>query len=105
MARTALVAGGTGLVGAALLRRLVQHPQYAEVRALGRRPPPLESPKLRFVASDFADLGALGAPLASLGLVGPLAKYRPVAADDVAAALVRYALADTRGVHVHHLPE
>ena len=211
MPRTALIAGATGLVGAALLRQLTAHDAYAEVRALGRRPPSLESGKIRNVASDFGNLAQLGAelavddvfcclgttlraagsraafervdyhmvvdlarathkagaqrflvvsavgasarspafysrvkarmeeavaevpftavhivrpslllgeraehrpgealaqklaPLLSVGMVGPLAKYRPVAADDVAAALVRYALADTRGVQVHHL--
>jgi uncharacterized protein YbjT (DUF2867 family) len=211
--RTALIAGATGLVGAALLRRLAADADYAEVRVLGRRPPPLEAGKIRFVASDFSNLAELAselavddvfcclgttlrqagsraafervdyhmvvdlaraahkagakrflvvsavgasarspafysrvkarmeqavgeipfeavhvvrpslllgaraefrpgerlaqlaAPLLSLALVGPLAKYRAVEADAVAAALARLARANTRGVHVHHLPE
>lgn len=212
MSRKALVAGGTGLVGGLLLRRLVARDEYAEIRVLGRRPPPLEHGKLRFVASDFANLGelrdalavddvfcALGttirkagsraafervdyhmvvdlaraaqqagarrflvvssigasvrspafysrvkgrmeeavaavpfeavhivqpslllgeraelrpgerlaqklAPLLALGLAGPLAKYRPVEAGDVADALVTLALSGEHGVHRHTLP-
>jgi uncharacterized protein YbjT (DUF2867 family) len=211
MARTALVAGATGLVGAALLRRLLDQPEYAEIRVIGRRPPPLEAGRIRRVASDFTNLGELAAelavddvycclgttlrkagsraafervdyhmvvdlaraarqagakrflvvsavgasaaapafysrvkarmekavaalpfeavhvvrpslllgergehrpgeraaqqlaPLLSAFLRGPLAKYRPVHADEVAAALVRLALSDERGVHVVHL--
>lgn len=65
MSRIAVVAGGTGLVGAALLRRLVADPRYGEVRALGRRPPPLQHARLQFLQSDFGDLGRLGARLAA----------------------------------------
>jgi uncharacterized protein YbjT (DUF2867 family) len=64
MSRIALVAGATGLVGAALLRRLLDDPDYAEVRALGRRPPSLEAGKIRFVHTDFGNLAELGAELA-----------------------------------------
>lgn len=44
--RVALVAGGSGLVGSALLPLLLQAPDYARVTALSRRPLPLESAKL-----------------------------------------------------------
>ena len=64
MSRTALVAGATGLVGLALLRQLAANTAYGEVRVLGRRSPPLQSGKLRFVASDFGNLESLGAELA-----------------------------------------
>ena len=64
MARTALVAGATGLVGAALLRRLAADAEYTEVRALGRRPPPGARGKVRFVESDFGNLAALARELA-----------------------------------------
>ena len=212
MSRTALVAGATGLVGGALLRQLLARSEYGEIRVLGRRPPALEAGMLRFVASDFTNLGELGAelaaddvycclgttlrkagsraafervdyhmvvdlaraahkagarrflvvsavgaskaspafysrvkarmeaavselpfesvqivrpslllgartelragerlgqklaPLLSPFMVGPLAKYRPVEAAAVAAALVQLAFADVRGTHVHELP-
>lgn len=39
-ARTALVAGATGLVGGHLLRLLLAHPAYARVVTVGRRPVP-----------------------------------------------------------------
>jgi uncharacterized protein YbjT (DUF2867 family) len=64
MTRTALVAGATGLVGAALLRRLAVHAGYGEVRVLGRRPPPGLPAKARFIATDFSDLAAHAAALA-----------------------------------------
>ena len=64
MARIALVAGATGLVGTALLRRLAADPEYREVRVLGRRAPAQAGAKVRFVASDFANLDALAPELA-----------------------------------------
>lgn len=65
MSRTALVAGATGLVGSALLRELSSRAEYAGIRVLGRRPPALASGRIRFVATDFADLDALGDTLAA----------------------------------------
>lgn len=64
MARIALVAGATGLVGGLLLRRLADSPAYGEVRVIGRSPPSFEHGKVRFIASDFSDLAAHGAELA-----------------------------------------
>lgn len=46
----------------------------------------------------------LASPLLSPLLQGPLAKYRPVQAEDVAGALVRLALDGPAGVHRHTLP-
>ena len=56
MSRTAVVAGATGLVGRALVRKLEQAREYAEVRVIGRRAPAPAGAKVRFVATDFADL-------------------------------------------------
>ena len=61
--RTALVAGATGLVGAALLRQLLDHPEYAEIRVIGRRPPALEAGRIRFLSSDFSNLAELASQL------------------------------------------
>jgi uncharacterized protein YbjT (DUF2867 family) len=44
--RTALVAGGSGLVGRALLPLLLAAPEYARVQALSRRPLPIEHARL-----------------------------------------------------------
>lgn len=212
MARNAVIAGATGLVGGALLRRLAGDARYAEVRVLGRRAPAALPAKARFVATDFSDLathaaalaaddvfcclgttiraagsqaafervdyhmvvdlaraarqagarrflvvsavgaseraaafysrvkgrmeravrqlpfeavhivrpslllgeraerrpaeklGQLLAPVLTPVLQGPLAKYRAVPADEVAAALVTLAQGPAKGVHVHHLP-
>jgi len=212
MARIALVAGATGLVGSALLRRLADDASYREIRVLGRRPPAHESTKIKFIATDFGDLpshaaalaaddvfcclgttikvagsrpafervdyhmvvdlaryahkagakrflvvsavgaserstvfysqvkgrmesavrqlpfeavhivrpslllgeraesrpgeklGAIVAPLLAPLLVGPLAKYRAVSAEDVAAALLQLARSPAKGAQVHHLP-
>jgi uncharacterized protein YbjT (DUF2867 family) len=64
MARTALVAGATGLVGSALLQLLAADAGYREVRVLGRRPPAQAGGKARFIESDFANLAALSRELA-----------------------------------------
>jgi uncharacterized protein YbjT (DUF2867 family) len=54
--RVALVAGGSGLVGSALLPLLLGAPEYARVNAISRRPLPLENAKLanRIVRFDAA---------------------------------------------------
>jgi uncharacterized protein YbjT (DUF2867 family) len=67
MSRTALVAGATGLTGGMLLKELVARRDYGEVRVIGRRPPShgaAGAGKVRFVASDFTNLGTLAADLA-----------------------------------------
>jgi uncharacterized protein YbjT (DUF2867 family) len=38
-------------------------------------------------------------------LVGPLRKYRAIPAEEVASAMVRAALRNTRGIHIHHFEE
>jgi uncharacterized protein YbjT (DUF2867 family) len=45
-ARTALVAGSSGMVGARLLPLLLNAPEYARVHALSRRPLSLEHPRI-----------------------------------------------------------
>jgi len=65
MARTALLVGATGLVGAALLERLLAAADYESVIVLGRRAPARAHPKLRFVKSTLEDLDALADPLAA----------------------------------------
>ena len=62
--RTALVAGGSGLVGGQLLPLLLQSPQYTRVHALSRRPLLFDHPRLanrvvRFEASLQAQLKGL----------------------------------------------
>lgn len=54
MAKTALLIGGTGLVGSALLRQLLDDPAYGRVIAFGRRAPQLQHPKLE---AHVVDLG------------------------------------------------
>jgi len=65
MARIAVVAGATGLVGDRLLLRLADSSDYDEIRVLGRRPPSREAGKIRFVATDFSDLPAHASALAA----------------------------------------
>lgn len=55
-ARSALIAGATGLVGGFLLRRLVEDPRYCAVHALVRRSLNFEHPKLREHRVDFDHL-------------------------------------------------
>src|SRR2546423_1762295 len=59
-----LLTGGTGLVGTDILGRLVQ--DDSEVVSVGRRPPPIASPRVTWVEADLATdhrriLGALPA--------------------------------------------
>ena len=49
-------------------------------------------------------LAQRAAPLLAKLTRGPLQRYRPVTADEVAEAMLRIALRGERGVHVHHLP-
>ena len=46
--RVALVAGGSGLVGRALLPLLLAAPEYARVQAISRRPLPMEHARLAY---------------------------------------------------------
>ena len=56
--RTALLAGATGLIGRALLARLLDAPDYSRITALVRRPPTdlAAHPKLDLRIVDFANL-------------------------------------------------
>jgi uncharacterized protein YbjT (DUF2867 family) len=53
-----LLAGATGLVGAAALDRMLGREPGPAVVAVGRRPPPRSHPRLRAVVGDFSRLGA-----------------------------------------------
>jgi uncharacterized protein YbjT (DUF2867 family) len=55
--RIALVAGGTGLVGTALLQRLLRTGDFSRVHAITRRPLLLDHPKLANRVMALEDLG------------------------------------------------
>ena len=58
-AREALVAGATGLVGRAVLARLLADKQYSAVHCVGRRAPAQQDPKLRVhLADSFSEFVA-----------------------------------------------
>lgn len=50
------------------------------------------------------DLAQRLAPLIAPLFRGPFKKYRPVSADEVAAAMEQLALSAAKGVKIHHLP-
>lgn len=52
--KIALVIGGTGLVGTALLEQLAADDRYVEIVAIGRSCPTVESPKISFVENDLS---------------------------------------------------
>jgi uncharacterized protein YbjT (DUF2867 family) len=54
--RTALIAGGSGLVGGCLLRGLLDDAEYDRVVAIGRRPLAMSHPKLIQLTVDFTAL-------------------------------------------------
>lgn len=59
--RTAIVAGGTGLVGHELLAGLLADPTVTQVHCVGRRKPNIADAKLASHEMDFAALAALPA--------------------------------------------
>lgn len=63
--RTALVAGATGVVGMALLTRLLADARYGSVKVLTRRPLKLTHRKLLVLSLPDADLAKLGSALAA----------------------------------------
>ncbi|HEX4051944.1 MAG TPA: NAD(P)H-binding protein [Steroidobacteraceae bacterium] len=94
--RIALVAGGSGLVGRALLPVLLAAPEYARVQAISRRPLPLEHARLanrvlRFDASLDSQLKGLAVQDAfcclgtTLRAAGSQAAFRAVDHDLVLA--------------------
>jgi uncharacterized protein YbjT (DUF2867 family) len=88
----AVVAGATGLVGRAVLARLLADPAYSAVHAVGRRAPEQQHPKLVVhVAPSFSDLKlppvddvfiALGT---TIKVAGSAAAFRAVDFDAVVA--------------------
>ena len=62
MARTAWIAGASGLVGGCLLPRLLDSPEYSRVVALVRRPLGGDHPKLEQREVDFERLDEMDLP-------------------------------------------
>lgn len=60
---TALLAGGSGLVGGYLLRELLAAREYDRVVVVARRPLDVAHPKLTQVTTEFAALRQLASPL------------------------------------------
>ncbi len=69
--KIALIAGSTGLIGGHCLQLLLEHPAYAQVIALVRKPQRVTHPRYREIVTSFADLGSIP----------------PIAADDAFCAL------------------
>jgi len=61
---TAWLAGASGLVGGALLHRLLQDDYFDKVVSIGRRTLPLQHPKLTQVVTDFTSMSAFEALVA-----------------------------------------
>lgn len=51
--KIAIVIGGTGLVGTSLLEQLAADERYAEIVAIGRRRPAVESDKITFIENSL----------------------------------------------------
>jgi uncharacterized protein YbjT (DUF2867 family) len=65
MTRTAVVAGGTGLVGRHLLDLLLQDARYGRVIAVGRRAPDRADPRLEVVLAEMGELSRVSDRLAA----------------------------------------
>jgi uncharacterized protein YbjT (DUF2867 family) len=73
----AWLAGGSGLVGGALLRRLLQDDYFDKVISVGRRALPIQDPKLIQVETDFAApsaFDALASPSVAFSCLGTTIK-------------------------------
>src|SRR4051794_36730293 len=55
-ALTAVVLGGTGLIGEQLVKQLLNDPAYSKIRILGRRPLQLSDRKLELQVVNFDNL-------------------------------------------------
>ncbi len=105
---TAWIAGGTGLVGGALLQGLLRDDFFDQVAAVGRRTFGVEHPKLKQVVVDFSSLDSfeLLPPADVIGLIAMralapvLGKYRPTPVEAVAKAMIELAKNPTTGSHV-----
>ena len=53
MNKTALVLGSSGLIGSLLLEKLFNHPDYATIVAIVRKPQQINHPKLIEIVTDF----------------------------------------------------
>ena len=60
MARIALVAGATGLVGQSLVQRLLASGAYDRIKLLTRRPLAFDDGRIENLITDYSDLAALG---------------------------------------------
>lgn len=59
MSQTAIVIGATGLTGSCLVTTLLSDPAFSLVKAVGRKPLPLEHPRLQNITLSFTDTAAL----------------------------------------------
>jgi uncharacterized protein YbjT (DUF2867 family) len=82
--KTALVFGATGLIGAQLLRGLLDSPDYARVIAVARRPLALNDPKLTVLIGDRDTLPALAAQLTADEVFIALGTTRKQTPDEAA---------------------
>lgn len=64
-ARTAVIAGATGLVGGYCLQQLLDETRYCRVAAVARSPSAIAHEKLHWLQSDFNDLAAHAGTLAA----------------------------------------
>lgn len=88
--RAALVIGGTGLVGTALVSQLLEDPDYDRVVTFGRRRLEVEHDKLQQHLVDFDDLGSFRSHLEGEVLFSALGTTRKKAGSKEAQRRVDY---------------
>ncbi len=67
MTRVAIIAGGTGLVGNAVVRDLLEDPEFSRIYAVGRRSLGISHPKLHEISADFENLAQAEFPQGEKG--------------------------------------
>lgn len=90
MQKTALLIGGTGLVGSALLQQLLDDAAYQRVVALGRRLPKVQHPKLEAHVVDLGQPDTYRALLQGEVLYSTLGTTMAQAGSESAQYLVDY---------------
>jgi len=67
--KTATLIGATGLIGSQILQRLLEDPDFTNIKVLVRRPFDLTHPKVQLILLDFADEAAYQAAIAGSDVV------------------------------------
>jgi len=102
MARHAVLAGATGLIGSDLLDRLLRDRRYTRITVLSRRPVAAADERLSVLTTDFSDLDRHAAALAADDVYCALGTTLAKAGSREAFVKVDYGLVMALAQAAHH---